>query len=136
MSKSLAKLAYNGSKASEKITIEKVFPFRSDLKRMSTICNIEGFDTVKGKYALVKGAPEVVNKFIKNVKKPKNLNSKKDPSFDATASKLMKEGYRVLCLAYKKLEGQTKDLERDEIEKGLVYGGLLILSCPLKNDTA
>ena len=64
-------MAYNGNKASEKITIEKVFPFRSDLKRMSTICNVEGFDTVKGKYALVKGAPEVVNNFIKNVKIPK-----------------------------------------------------------------
>ena len=48
----------------------------------------------------------------------------------------MKEGYRVLCLAYKKLDGQTRDLERDEIEKDLIYGGLLILSCPLKNDTA
>lgn len=47
----------------------------------------------------------------------------------------MKEGYRVLSLAYKRLNSYDPTIERDEAEKDLTFSGLLILSCPLKHDT-
>jgi cation-transporting ATPase 13A1 len=48
----------------------------------------------------------------------------------------MKEGHRVLCLAYKKLKSLDLNLAREEAETKLTFSGLLVLSCPLKRDTA
>lgn len=47
----------------------------------------------------------------------------------------MKEGYRVLALAYRKVDGNLEALTRDKAEANLIFAGLLILSCPLKKDT-
>lgn len=111
------------------MTINEVFPFRSDLKRMTTICTVQNFGTfakARGQYALVKGAPEVIHEFV----------TKKDENFVKAAQSFMKQGYRVLGLAYKKLGDGQKIESRDEAERDLTYGGLLVLNCPLKSDTA
>ena len=47
----------------------------------------------------------------------------------------MKEGYRVLCLGYKKINGNPKDISREQAESDLEFAGLLILTSPLKKDT-
>lgn len=120
------KMSYNGKKTSQAVTIKFTHPFRSDLKRMCSVCKADGFDALDGNYALVKGAPEVLGDLLKV--KPAN--------YDKTAFKLMKEGYRVLALASKKLESYNNMIvEREELEKDLDFVGLLVLNCPMKKDT-
>jgi len=119
------KLAYNTKNSSQKITIEKVFPFRSDLKRMSSICKVQGFPGDEGRYVFSKGAPEVIAKFL----------AKKTDAYDALAKSLMKEGYRVICLAYRRISIDEKIEDREQAEKNLTFAGLLVLNCPLKKDT-
>lgn len=61
-------MAYNSKSSQEKVFIKKVFQFRSDLKRMSTVCEIQGFEGIEnGFYLLVKGAPEVIGEHFAEV---------------------------------------------------------------------
>jgi cation-transporting ATPase 13A1 len=120
------KMSFNSKKNSQNVTIKFTHPFRSDLKRMSAVCKAEGFDTHDGSYALVKGAPEIVGALLKS--KPDN--------YDEVAFKLMKDGYRVLALACRKLQSYNNMIvEREELEKDLDFVGLLVLNCPMKKDT-
>jgi cation-transporting ATPase 13A1 len=119
--------SYNGKRSSQQIINKFTHPFRSDLKRMCTICKVEGFSTeLDGNFALVKGAPEVLGSFFKS--KPEN--------YDETSVKMMKEGYRVLALAYKRIDNFTGAIiPREELEKDLEFAALLVLNCPMKVDT-
>jgi cation-transporting ATPase 13A1 len=72
----------------------KRFLFESALKRMSTIVSIEESKSTSVEYkVLTKGAPEVIKKYLKSV--PQN--------FDKSYLKYVKNGARVLALAYKNL---------------------------------
>lgn len=120
------KMSFNSKKTNQQVQIKFTHPFRSDLKRMCAVCKVEGFEGIEGHFALVKGAPEVVGKLL----------SSKPANYDSSAFTLMKEGYRVLALAYKKLPSYHNQLiERDELECNLEFAGLLVLSCPMKKDT-
>ena len=120
------KMSFNSKRTNQQVQIKFTHPFRSDLKRMSAVCKAEGFDSLDGIYALVKGAPEVVGKLL----------SHKPANYDSCAFSLMKEGYRVLALAYKRLPHyQNQIIERDELECDLEFAGLLVLNCPMKKDT-
>lgn len=120
------KMSYNSKKNAQNVAIKFNHPFRSDLKRMCAVSKVEGFGDLDGHYALVKGAPEVISSLLRN--KPEN--------YDATSFKLMKEGYRVLALAYRKLPSYNNlMIEREDLEKDLEFAGLLVLNCPMKNDT-
>lgn len=77
---------------------------------------------------LCKGAPEVVEKFLKTV----------PPGYRENYIEYVKNGARVLVLAYKDIKMQIGDaahLTRDEAESNLVYAGFIISDCPLKEDT-
>lgn len=120
------KMSYNSKKNAQNVVIKFNHPFRSDLKRMCSVSKVEGFSDLDGHYALAKGAPEVIGSLLKS--KPEN--------YDATAFKLMKEGYRVLALACKKLPTYNNlVIEREDLEKDLEFAGLLVLTCPMKKDT-
>jgi cation-transporting ATPase 13A1 len=99
---------------------------------MSAVINIEA---PKGTYdsdymVLSKGAPEVIRKFLKTV-----------PSgYDECYLKYVKNGSRVLALAYKCLPSKAPSesyvhIKREEAESDLVYCGFIISECPLKPDT-
>jgi cation-transporting ATPase 13A1 len=50
----------------------------------------------------------------------------------------VKNGARVLALAYKDLKCQANEAEkmtREEAEKDLVFCGFIVSECPLKEDT-
>lgn len=73
----------------------KRFLFESALKRMSTIslCEESGKNGTSEYKILTKGAPEVIKKYLKSV-----------PSdYDKGYLKYVKNGARVLALAYKNL---------------------------------
>ncbi len=75
---------------------------------------------------LSKGAPEVLKKFMKEV-----------PSdYDSLYLKHVKEGSRVLALAYKHIQKMSQQefnaYTRDEAEKDLIFAGFIVAECPLK----
>jgi cation-transporting ATPase 13A1 len=98
---------------------------------MTTIVQVE-----ESKYSsqpefkvLTKGAPEVIRQYLKKV--PEN--------YDRAYLKYVKEGARVLALAYKNMPRQPVEnfstTKRDEAESELVFCGFIISECPLKPDT-
>lgn len=81
-------------KGLERIMIKKVYPFRSELKRMSTVAE---HIPEKGKTSLkvlVKGAPESIQALLSEI--PKN--------YVKAYTHYTKQGYRLLALAYKIIE--------------------------------
>ena len=97
---------------------------------MSTIVNIEDSKNSAGEYKILsKGAPEVIRSFLKQV--PQN--------YDKCYLKYVKNGARVLALAYKNLERAPSDsyllIKREEAESDLTFCGFIISECPLKSDT-
>jgi len=105
--------AYHSKNSNQKIAIARSFPFRSDFKRMSNIVRISGHESYfNGTYVVSKGAPEVLSKHFREIPQDYNINSQG----------YMKDGYRVMALAYRKLtkveleKGENK-LTREEVEK-------------------
>lgn len=98
---------------------------------MSTIVNIEDSKTPSGgEYrVLCKGAPEIIKKLLNAV----------PHGYDKGYLKYVKNGARVLAMAYKILPKQSSDsyplIKRDEAEQNLVFCGFIISECPLKPDT-
>lgn len=77
---------------------------------------------------LCKGAPEVVEQYLAKV--PDN--------YKENYIGFVKDGARVLSLAYKDLGGslaQAESMTREEAESDLVFCGFIISECPLKDDT-
>jgi cation-transporting ATPase 13A1 len=90
---------YNsGSKIAKKKGAEcriiNLFPFRSDLKRMSTIVSWDTEQTGKEYRVLCKGAPETIEQLLTVV----------PPNYEQAYKHYSKLGYRVLSLAYGKLD--------------------------------
>ncbi|CAD8108289.1 unnamed protein product [Paramecium primaurelia] len=101
-------------------TIHKIFDFSSQKSMMSVIV------TDGSKYYLyAKGSPESINSI--SIKKRDDLIEE----FNLNAIK----GYRVLGLAYKELQQNQIDQQREQLEQQLNFVGLLVMENPLKSDT-
>ncbi|XP_011379717.1 probable cation-transporting ATPase 13A4 [Pteropus vampyrus] len=109
----------------EGIAILHQFPFSSALQRMTVIVQEMGGDRL----AFMKGAPEKVVSFCQ----PETVPT----SFISELQIYTTQGFRVIALAYKKLEmdHHTTALMRDKIESDLIFLGLLILENRLKEET-
>ncbi|KAN0022181.1 hypothetical protein ACTFIU_004352 [Dictyostelium citrinum] len=115
------------------IDIVHRYHFSSELKRMTTICNVvytSNFQT--NTYAFSKGAPEIMKPFYNEKSLPEN--------YDQCFKNYSRQGSRVLALGYKRLESglnasQYKSMERDSIESNLEFAGFIIFDCPLKPDS-
>ncbi|XP_013923747.1 PREDICTED: probable cation-transporting ATPase 13A5 [Thamnophis sirtalis] len=112
----------------EGILILHQFPFSSSLLRMSVItqeCGKSGFELS------MKGAPETVASFCEERTVP--------AVFQAELKHFTAQGYRVIGLAHKKMELPQgvvfSDLEREELESGLTFLGLLVMENRLKSET-
>ncbi|KAK5582100.1 hypothetical protein RB653_003683 [Dictyostelium firmibasis] len=109
------------------------YHFSSELKRMTTICNViytSNFQT--NAYAFSKGAPEIMKPFYNEKSLPEN--------YDQCFKSYSRQGSRVLALGYKRLESglnssQYKSMERESIESNLEFAGFIIFDCPLKPDS-
>ncbi|KAL0223329.1 hypothetical protein P9112_002719 [Eukaryota sp. TZLM1-RC] len=108
------------------LKILKRFPFRSVLKRMSTICRY-GL-TNKGSSQLLyltKGAPEAMRSMFKEV--PVN--------YDRFSKFYELTGHRVLALGYKLTDLKVENLNsvtRTDTENDLIFAGLLVFKCPVR----
>ncbi|XP_070801011.1 probable cation-transporting ATPase 13A5 [Pituophis catenifer annectens] len=112
----------------EGILILHQFPFSSSLLRMSVITQELG----KSSFELyMKGAPETVASFCEEMTVP--------TVFHAELKHFTAQGFRVIGLAHKKLELPQgvafSDLEREELESGLTFLGLLVMENRLKSET-
>ncbi|XP_058518091.1 probable cation-transporting ATPase 13A4 isoform X2 [Ochotona princeps] len=109
----------------EGIAILHQFPFSSALQRMTVIVQEVGGDRL----AFMKGAPERVASFCYAETVP--------ASFVSELQIYTTQGFRVIALAYKKLETDhhTTALTREKVESDLIFLGLLILENRLKEET-
>ena len=75
-----------------------------------------------------KGAPEVIEKFLRKVPE----------RYTEHYIDFVKNGARVLALAYRDLKLQASEaekLKREDAEKDLEFCGFIISECPMKEDT-
>ncbi|XP_075197641.1 putative cation-transporting ATPase 13A5, partial [Anomaloglossus baeobatrachus] len=113
----------------EGILILHQFPFSSTLQRMSVIAQIIGESNMT---LFMKGAPEKVVCFCKPETVPDNFSQRLDY--------YTVQGFRVIGLAYRTLQKEdlpkSFDTDREEVERDLVFLGLLILENRLKPETS
>ncbi|XP_054441113.1 probable cation-transporting ATPase 13A4 [Pteronotus mesoamericanus] len=109
----------------EGIAILHQFPFSSSLQRMTVVVQEMGGDRL----VFMKGAPETVASFCQ----PETIPT----TFASELQIYTTQGFRVIALAYKKLEmdHHATALMRDKVESDLIFLGLLILENQLKEET-
>ncbi|XP_061113654.1 cation-transporting ATPase 13A2 isoform X2 [Conger conger] len=111
----------------EPVAIVRRFPFSSALQRMCVVTVAPG-----GRSACVflKGAPEMVASLC--------LRESVPAQFSETLRQFASEGFRVLALAYKPLDGQTdiNTMERGALESELQLLGLLVMRNLVKPESA
>ncbi|KAJ4459141.1 ion-transporting P-type ATPase [Paratrimastix pyriformis] len=107
-------------------------PFLPALRRNSAILQVSGAPGTSGRpqmVAVCKGAPEAMGPLYAQV----------PAGYEALHTHYAREGARVLALGYKTLSAETpseaRRLGRPEIECGLTFAGLLVLSCPIRDDS-
>ena len=108
-----------------KITQIKKFAFNSTLKRMSVLAQVSE-NSGNSLRVLSKGAPEVLKKFMKD----------KPADYDTQYLKYVKNGGRVLAMAYKYVPKMSHTemmaYTREEAECDLSFAGFIVAECPLK----
>lgn len=108
--------------------IQKVYPFKAQLKRMSCVAEHVSENGVRKMHSLVKGAPEAIQKLLASV----------PPHYKQAYTFYTKQGFRLLALASKEIDYNhfktlnNKDLERQYSESVLNFVGFFICSSPLK----
>ncbi|XP_045395905.1 probable cation-transporting ATPase 13A4 isoform X2 [Lemur catta] len=109
----------------EGIAVLHQFPFSSALQRMTVIVQEMGGDRL----AFMKGAPERVASFCQ----PETVPT----SFVSELQIYTTQGFRVIALAYKKLDTDhhMTAWTREKVESNLIFLGLLILENRLKEET-
>jgi cation-transporting ATPase 13A1 len=112
-----------------KIVQMKRFLFESALKRQSAIVHVHDGITRNGFLrVLCKGAPEVVEKYLKDVPE----------GYRDSYIHFVKNGARVLVMAYKDIKttaDKATQMTREEAESDLTFCGFIVSECPLKEDT-
>ena len=91
---------------------------------MSTLISYSVEENHKDFRVVVKGAPETIEKLLKDV--PKN--------YEKVFRNYAKKGYRVLALAYKTVPS-LQELPREQAESDLTFAGFILFDSPLKKDT-
>ena len=109
------------------IAVVRRFDFVSKLQRMTVICKNINENYFK---AFCKGSPEKIKKLCR----PETIPSQFNNILNSYASK----GFRVLALAARNLKIdfiQSQKIKREQIEKNMIFLGLLIVRNKLKDAT-
>lgn len=120
-----------GLKIKNEINIIAEFPFNSDRKRMSVVEKTEDQEVVH-----VKGAPEVLLPLCSHIVingEKQNLNEAYHDKLEMIYNNMAATGLRVLVLAKKELQPQTKITET-EAEKDLIFLGFVGMIDPPRNE--
>lgn len=103
-------------------------PFDSDRKLMTTINK-----TGKGFRILTKGAPDVLIERCSHIIRSgevENINSELKNEIHMANSSMAGKALRVLAVAYRDTESFPESLEPSNVEKGLVFAGLIGMMDP------
>lgn len=120
------KTTYYQKDAKKSLKIKRVNYFNSELKRMSAIVKTSNYSIDDGYHLVVKGAPEVIEKLLKNP----------PAGYEKYYNEYANQGYRLLSLAIKKITTEESNEEdRFNLETDLEFVGFLVLSNNLKKDT-
>ncbi|XP_045138858.1 polyamine-transporting ATPase 13A3-like isoform X7 [Portunus trituberculatus] len=111
------------------IGIVRQFPFSSSTQRMSVIVRVLGQQQMD---LYVKGAPEVIMNLCVSESLPDD--------FGTILNKYTLQGFRVIALAHRRLQTKlswhaAQRIPRTQVEKDLVFVGLLVLQNMLKPET-
>ena len=107
------------------------FPFDSDRKRMSVVCNLGSYDKSPLQNELVlfiKGSPEIILErcvAYHNGKETLPLDKDKRSSILETNDRLAQNALRVLAIAYKPLTEVPPEDSAESTEKELIWLGLV-----------
>lgn len=129
----LVQVALNLNK--DKEAFEKEFPrvaelpFASERGMMSTV-----HDAKDGGFVLTKGAPEKVLPLCTQWYGPNGIEPLGSGSQQAAIEQMARQGFRVLALAYRPLTGKTRDVEISDIERDLIFVGLVGLIDPPRTE--
>ncbi|GAA5951154.1 hypothetical protein JCM3765_002402 [Sporobolomyces pararoseus] len=115
--------------SSPTVTVKRRFQFSSQLKRMSTISQVQLEGGGKNKVLIsVKGAPETLKKMYKEIPE----------DYEKTYKWFAQRGSRVLALGYKWNDQMSAKeittVSREQVESSLQFAGFLVFHCPLKPD--
>ncbi|KAE8752294.1 hypothetical protein FOCC_FOCC001087 [Frankliniella occidentalis] len=114
-------------KASLEIGIVRQFPFSSSLQRMSVITRVLG----ASKFTVYcKGSPEMIMSL--------SLPNTVPTEFHSVLEEYTQQGYRVLAVGSKTLSGsyvKIQRMQREDVECGLQFIGLVIMENRLKPET-
>ncbi|CAK0833011.1 unnamed protein product [Prorocentrum cordatum] len=131
-------------KGADRLQVVRRFPFQSELQRMAVVVRhtgpgtgyLQGADPgQRGELdrcmALVKGSCEALAPRLRST----------PGGFAGLQRELTRSGFRVLCLAGKELptelaKGDLETVDREEFERDLEFGGLLVLRNCVKQGTA
>ncbi|XP_063886478.1 polyamine-transporting ATPase 13A3-like isoform X4 [Scylla paramamosain] len=111
------------------IGIVRQFPFSSSTQRMSVIVRVLGQQQMD---LYVKGAPEVIMNLCVSESLPADLGT--------ILNEYTLQGFRVIALAHRRLQTKlswhaAQRIPRTQVEKDLVFVGLLVLQNMLKPET-
>ncbi|MFH1737261.1 MAG: cation-transporting P-type ATPase [Actinomycetota bacterium] len=109
-------------------------PFDSVRKRMTTIHIHKG-----SKIGYVKGAPKEVLGLCTQIAKPDGVQLLDEETRQTIISQndsFAKDGLRVLAMAYRPVATETKDYVAEDIEKDLVFVGLMAMMDPPREEVA
>ncbi|KAF9763255.1 Manganese-transporting ATPase 13A1 [Nosema granulosis] len=98
-------------------SILKKYLFSSEIKRMTVVG-----ESNKNVFVAMKGAPEVVQDFLKVI-----------PESYSDYKKYAEDGFRVIALAYKPYSKKTV-WDRSDVEKDLIFSGFVLFRCRLKEN--
>ncbi|XP_060580434.1 polyamine-transporting ATPase 13A3-like [Ruditapes philippinarum] len=124
-----ADLSSGNTTLSEEIGIVRQFTFTSSLQRMSVVIRHLGADHFD---IYTKGAPEMIASLCVTDTVPSD--------FHEVLNGYTRHGYRVLALAHKPLPSKLKypklqRIQREQVERGLTFLGLIVMENRLKPQT-
>ncbi|XP_060604032.1 polyamine-transporting ATPase 13A3-like [Ruditapes philippinarum] len=124
-----ADLSSGNTTLSEEIGIVRQFTFTSSLQRMSVVIRQLGADHFD---IYTKGAPEMIASLCVTDTVPSD--------FHEVLNGYTRHGYRVLALAHKPLPSKLKypklqRIQREQVERGLTFLGLIVMENRLKPQT-
>ncbi|MHA1294488.1 MAG: cation-translocating P-type ATPase [Promethearchaeota archaeon] len=114
----------------KKLEIMKEYSFSSEIKRMTTVCNL--FEEKFEIYAFIKGAPEKILEISTEIETngtAKPLEEDLRNLILNSIQKHAKKGYRTLAIGYRKLKSFDGSL-REDIEKNIVFLGFVSIMDP------
>ncbi|MFX1237359.1 MAG: cation-translocating P-type ATPase, partial [Promethearchaeota archaeon] len=123
-------LGFNLTEIKDNIKLLVQFPFKSELKRMTSICLLGEQDN--SAFIFIKGAPEIIIDMSTHFEIRGNLEV-----FDNTMKQYIlnrismraKQGFRMLGVAYKSAN-KKKEYNREEVENNLIFLGFLSIKDP------